>query len=193
MSSTFDPPQGGSPSNDADLFRRVRRGDVDAMNLVLSRHWVGVVEYALRFCSNRDAAEDIAQDVFIRVWRGAVRWKGTGSLKAFLYGIARNLARNEGRKWRQTKMLSLESIDHLPGATSSPADTTENAFAEAAYRRAVTGLPARRQEIFNLIREHGLTYQEIADALGISVQTVANQMSAALAQLRRELRRWLEP
>jgi RNA polymerase sigma-70 factor (ECF subfamily) len=117
-----------------------------------------------------------------------VVWKRVGSLKAFLYGVARNLARNRGRSWQHAHVISLEQVDaKLRATNSSPDEVVAEAELLGRLERAVAALSPRRQEIFTLVRVHGFSYEESAHVLGISVQTVANQMSSALAELRDRL------
>lgn len=171
-----------------DLIRGVQAGAAGSMNDLLRKYWPGVVEYVVRYVEHSDAAEDIAQELFLGLWQKKLTWKQEGSLRSFLYGVARNLARNQGRRWREVRVASLEKLNVDPIDTArSPSDTFVDRELQAHYERAVSGLPARRHEIFTLAREHGLSYQEVAEVMEISPQTVANQMSAALAYLRRTL------
>ena len=190
-------PRAAAPDDEA-LMRQVRGGDAEAMNELLRLYWGGVVEYAVRFVESRDQAEDIAQEVFLRVWQQALDWRGQGTLRSFLYGVARNHALNQGRRWREVRVASFDSRVVPLGAHPAPTPLElldrklEEAEVESHLRRAVAALPPRRQEIFTLARVHGLSYQEIAETLRLSPQTVANQMSRALADLRRTLRPLLE-
>src|SRR5262245_38195253 len=171
---------------EAELGARIRGGDTDAMNEALRRYWSGVVEYVMRHTDDLDEAKDVAQDAFLYLWQGRVVWKRVGSLKAFLYGVARNVARNRGRSWQHARVISLEQADTKLRASIDPSPDEVVAEAELLVRleRAVAALSPRRQEIFTLVRMHGLSYEECAHVLGISAQTVANQMSSALAELR---------
>jgi RNA polymerase sigma factor (sigma-70 family) len=171
---------------DAELGVRIRDGDTEAMNETLRRYWSGVVEYITRHTDDLDEAKDVAQEAFLYLWQGRVVWKRVGSLKAFLFGVARNVARNRGRSWQHARVISLEQADAKLRASSDPAPDEVVGEAEllARLESAVAALPPRRQEIFTLVRMHGLSYEESAQVLGISAQTVANQMSSALAELR---------
>lgn len=174
--------------DDVDLIRGVQDGVSGAMNDLLRKYWPGVVDYVVRYTEHDDAAEDIAQELFLGLWQKKLTWKRQGSLRSFLYGVARNLARNRGRRWREVRLASLEKLDvDFVDTARSPSETAAEHELQARYEQAVSSLPARRQEIFTLARMHGLSYQEIAEVLDISPQTVANQMSAALADLRRML------
>jgi len=174
---------------DIVLASNVRLGDAQSMNEILRRHWSGVVNYVSRFAEHWDAAQDLAQDTFLQLWRGDVTWRETGSLRAFLYGVARNLARNQGRRWRQVRGLSLLAVERAPESVArTPAEELDTRELYRAVAEAIRALPPRRQEVFILARVHGLSHTEIGQALGVSTQTVANHMSSALAELRRRLR-----
>ena len=194
-SSSPVPPLEGSPrshdsaSSDADLVARVRAGDECAMNELLRVHWSRVVDYVERLTQSRDLGQDIAQEVFLRLWQRSLMWRGSGSLQSFLLGAARNLTRNQKRRWREVRVDSFEShaIPSYAHDSPTPADHLRECEVELMFRAAVAALPPRRQEVFILARVHGLSHQEIAETMEISVQTVANQMSQALTELRRNL------
>lgn len=80
------------------------------MNELLRKYWPGVVEYVARYAEHYDAAEDIAQELFLRLWQKNLTWKQEGSLRSFLYGVAHNLARNQGRRWRSWTMCCRSSV-----------------------------------------------------------------------------------
>jgi RNA polymerase sigma-70 factor (ECF subfamily) len=177
---------GSAGLTDAELGTSIGAGNAEAMNEALRRYWPGVVEYVLRHTDDRDEAKDVAQDAFLHLWQGRVVWKRVGSLKSFLYGVARNLARNRGRSWQHARVISLERVDTKlrSSSDSAPDEVVAEAELLARLERAVAALSPRRQEVFTLVRMHGLSYEETAHVLGISAQTVANQMSSALAELR---------
>lgn len=173
---------------DAELASRVRLGDLESMDEIVRRHWRGVVDYSARFAEDLDSAKDLAQDTFLALWENTVGWKETGSLRAFLFGVARNFARNRGRRWREVRVLTLVGAPTDHGRrVRDPLEEVEGAEVRRLVEAAVAALPARRQEIFILARVHGLTHAEIAQTLRLSSQTVANQMGSALADLRRRL------
>ena len=162
-------------------------GDTASMDEVVRRHWRALVDYGSRFADDRDTAKDLAQDTLLALWEGKVIWKETGTLRSFLFGVARNLARNQGRKWREVRTLKL--VDAADTGETTPLDRLEENDLRRMISAAVAELPARRQEVFLLARVHGLTHAEISQTMKISIQTVANQMNAALADLRARLAR----
>lgn len=189
MTPATGPQPSMGPDRDLDLVQDVRAGDRAAMDEILRRYWVGVVEYASGFTPSPDEAEDVAQDTFLRFWMGEISWRQSGSLRSFLYGVARNVARNRGRRWHRARFVPLDTpiAGTVPNPGPPPDELASAAEVASLLETAVAALPPRRQEIFVLSRYHDLTHDEIARVLGISRQTVANQMSAALSELRRAL------
>ena len=173
--------------DDHDLMRRLAGGDETALAALLERHWARLVRYAFRLLGRWDAAEDAAQHAFVRLWAERRRWRG-GAPSALLHRIARNAALDVLRSPR-TRSVRVEAEELIDSARpDSDAEADELAEAAAA---AIDALPSRRREIFLLARESGLGYAEIAEVTGLARQTVANQMSLALRDLRASLRPYL--
>lgn len=168
-----------------DDLDAIRRGDPAALACVLERYWPPVVRYVRRLIEERDAAEDVAQEVFVRLWERREAWDRDGSLRALLFRLARNLAVDEIRRGSARRRAG----ERAPRATDPPTPYAclEREELARAVARAVDALPERRREVFVLVRYHGLSYRETADALALSPQTVANHLSLALADLRAAL------
>jgi RNA polymerase sigma-70 factor (ECF subfamily) len=167
---------------DARLLARLAGDDVDALDATLARFWSPLVRYLIGLLHSREAAEDIAQETFFRLWERRAGLRLDGSLRGFLYQVARNLAISEQRRTRTSERTASALLhEQLPFASIElPDDHLE-------LQRAVTALPERRREILLLHSVHGLSCKEIGRLLGIAPQTVANQYSAALATLRQAL------
>lgn len=185
------PPADANPeARDRRLMELALNGDAAALDGLVGEYWAPIAAYACRLLDgNLDAGKDVAQEVFLRIWQRRVRWRPTGSVRAFLYALARNLSFNQRRSTRvRTRAVSrVRAVLREWHRRPTPLELVEQAEARAAVERAIAGLPPRRREIFILVRVHGLSYREVAEILEISPQTVANQMSAALAELRRLL------
>jgi len=177
----------GEPSDrdDASLMAGVRGGSTAAFEHVLQRYWAALVRYAARQLGDVDLAKDVVQEVFIQVWCRRAEWQVSGSVKAYLYTVTRSLVIDEQRR-RKVRIRWAERTRHDDRiGPPTPVQLLGEAEARSAYERALGLLPARRREVFDLVHSRGLSHQEAAAIMGVSVQTVANQMSAALAHLRR--------
>jgi RNA polymerase sigma-70 factor (ECF subfamily) len=134
-------------------------------------------------------AEDRVQDALARLWARRHLLQEEGSLRALLYTMVRNGCLDEIR--RRTRREHLEGHIPSPTPTRTPWEDIHGAELQRAAAAAVARLPSRRGEVFRLVREEGLTYQEVARVLNLSAQTVANHMSLAMADLRTALRPFL--
>jgi RNA polymerase sigma-70 factor (ECF subfamily) len=173
-------------------MRRICDSDVSALDELLRCYWSPIVHYAERMLGGTDAAEDIAQQVFIQLWQRRSEWHFTGSVQSYLYRVARNLALNEQRHQSMRQRWSDRVRLRGQRRPVQPDQEVEGRELRTAVDAAIAALPERRREVFILARFQGLSYREIAEVMGISTQTVANQLSAALADLRNELAGFLD-
>ena len=178
--------------DDLALMSRLRADDVSALDELISRYWRPLILYVHEIVGAVDAAEDVVQEVFIRVWARRSEWRPSGSVRSFLYRIARNLALNERRAVRVRELWSHRQRAERAGASVTPLSLVETREVAERVRRAIAALPARQREILTLARFHGLSHQQIAEVLGISPNTVANHIRGAFASLRKALRPLLD-
>lgn len=182
-----EPSLAGAATAGVAMVERLAGGDETALEQLVSAYWWPLVRYAERIAGPADA-EDAVQSAFVRLWTRRHALDTTGSLRSLLYTMTRNAAIDECRRERRlaARASAAAELDLRCRPPTPLADTRE---AELACRaeEAVSGLPPRRQAVFRLVREHGLSYEEVAEVLDLAVQTVANHMSLALADLRRAL------
>jgi RNA polymerase sigma-70 factor, ECF subfamily len=179
--------------DDIGLMLLIRDDDSDAFGALLKSYWGPLVTYAARFLTDQSDAEDVVQETFIQVWKRRKEWVPSGSVSGYLYRITRNFALNALRQ-RQVRRRPEEALAEGTleyAMPSAPDEDFDSAQLRHEIETAVAALPDRRREVFVLSRYHGLTHREIAQAMDISVQTVSNQMTAALASLRTSLARFL--
>jgi len=179
------------PADDGELMHRIRASDARALEAAIQRYWAPLVAFAQRMLGWTDGAEDAVQDAFVSLWERRAGWQSSDSLRGLLYSIVRNQTLNEQRRRSvRVRWLAGERRARV-GFNPTPLDWLEEDELAVAVRQAIEALPARRREVFALARYHGLSYREIAATMGISSQTVANQMSAAMDELRGALRSFL--
>jgi RNA polymerase sigma-70 factor (ECF subfamily) len=155
----------------------------------MDAHWVALVRYAGSILSPPADPQDLVQNTFVRLWDRRQRLKAQGSMKALLYTMVRNASLDERRK--SLRREKAEGSVPPPPNRPTPYQDVQGAELQRAPAAAVGRLPAKRQEVFRLIREAGLSYQEVAQVLDLSPQTVANHMSLAMADLRVALKPYL--
>jgi RNA polymerase sigma-70 factor, ECF subfamily len=159
-------------------------GDPAALEELLEGFWEPLVRYATGFLQNSDDASDVVQDCFVRLWQGRNEWQGSGSGRAFLYRVVRNQALDELRKAGRRSRLAARARAVDPPRPPRPDELLAERELLAVIERAIADLPSRRREVFLLAHAHDLSYREIAEVLGISAQTAANQLCSALGSLR---------
>jgi RNA polymerase sigma-70 factor (ECF subfamily) len=176
--------------DERELLARLRGGDSTAFDAIFRANYSVLVRVAESMLHDRAAAEEIAQDVMLELWRRREHLDVTESVRGYMLQATRNRSLN----YLRHRAIERRSEPHLAeNATRVPlADAaTREAEVEAAIRSAVAELPDRCRAVFELSRVEGLKYTEIADRLGISVKTVEVQMGKALRLLRERLEPWL--
>ena len=174
------------------LMAAIRGGSSRALGRLMDLCWEDLVRYAGRQLGDVELARDVVQEAFIQVWERRRAWRPRGSARAYLYRIVRHRVIDEKRKrgvrrrWVERQQL----IDAPRPAT--PAEEFDAKVLADAFEAAVASLPERRREVFELVFQRGLGHAEAAAVLDISVQTVANQMSAALRSVRRAINESLD-
>lgn len=189
MPSTPDA-QAAQEGQEAPLLARLRAGDESAFDVVFRSHYGSLVGFAESLLHSREAAEDLAQDVMLELWRRREQLVLTDSLRSYLLRAVRNRAFNEIRRVKTAKRK--EPLVRADEATPAlGALRLEDEELDAAIAGAVDALPAPLRETFVMSRREGLKYQEIATRLGVSVKTVEARMGKALKELRDRLAAWL--
>ena len=181
------------PAGDAELVRRIRAGDERALEVVFKAHYAGMASFVQRFVRSADLAEELVQDVFLKLWSKREQLAEIETFRTYLFRAARNTALNYlrraklERRWREE-----QGTDADPPTTFAADDETVEQEVALAVQEAINKLPPRCREIFLLSRDGGLTYAEIARSLEISVKTVETQMGRALKSLRASLHHFRE-
>lgn len=137
--------------------------------------------YALHYMGDTETAEDIVQECFMKLWEKIQQGTEVGNRRAYLYMTVRNRCLDQLRK-KGLKTESLKPYDTY--GIIDDDDAVERAQTEARLWTAIDSLPPKCREVFILSKRDGLKYEEIADELGLSVNTVRNQISKALKMLK---------
>lgn len=175
---------------DRELLEKLRVGDEGAYDSVFRTWYPTLVRVAGALLHDMDAAEEVAQEVMLELWRRRHVMDAGLSLRAYLLRSVRNRSLNHLRhlKVRRDTESDVEALYDAPLAADQPIVAKELA---QAVKMALDELPPRCRQVFDLSRVHGLKYAEIAEALDISQKTVEAQMGKALRVLRERLAAWL--
>lgn len=167
----------------------LRQGLEAAFDAIFRTYYANLVGFADSILKDRGAAEDTAQDVMVELWRRRSSIVLQTSLRAYLFQATRNRALNHLRHRRVVARVTPADLT-MTQPSASDRGLLEGEIG-GRLREAVAALPERCREVFTLSRDRGLSYAEIAEALGISIKTVEGQMGKALKLLRAELAPWL--
>jgi RNA polymerase sigma-70 factor (ECF subfamily) len=172
------------------LLHRIQSGDEGAYDSAFRAWYPVLVRVAAALLHDTDAAEEVAQDVMVELWRRRHAMDADVSLSGYLLRSVRNRALNHLRHLRVRKQTEgdIQALYESPVGSDQPIVAKELA---TAAQQALAELPPRCREVFELSRVHGLKYSQIADALDISQKTVEAQMGKALRILRERLAPWL--
>jgi RNA polymerase sigma-70 factor, ECF subfamily len=178
---------------DAELLGRIRRGDEAALAALYDRYAGFVLTVALRIVGDRELAEEILQDTFLRCWHGVATYQpARGRVGGWLVGIARHRAIDLLRS--RSHQARLREGGVLAEATQGAApDATDLVLLRAAVTAALADLTAGQRHVVELAYYGGLTQTEIARQLGEPLGTVKTRTRAALDQLRAALRPYFAP
>jgi RNA polymerase sigma-70 factor (ECF subfamily) len=173
------------------LAEQIKQGDESAFEELFFRMQPNIFRFLYRFNSNREIAEDLTQETFIRFWQSREKLDSGLSPVAYLYRIARNLSLNYSRDEKSTEPIGA-ATDYLISFFTNPEKEFEDSCLVDDFQKAIMTLPKRCREVFILSRYHDMSYSEIAETLEIALQTVKNQMNKAIAILRKRLSDYLE-
>jgi RNA polymerase sigma-70 factor (ECF subfamily) len=179
-------------TDDRTLVQRVRAGDGEALRLLVERYQERV--FALVFGIVRDAheVEDVAQEVFLKVYTRIDAFDERSQFYTWLYRVAVNAAKDHVKKRVRRPAVPLDEADALPGPGEPPEAGAARSETVRSVRAAIGGLPVRYREVLTLRELEGLSYDEIAEVLGISIGTVESRLHRARARLKRKLQRTME-
>ena len=182
------------------LIERLRSGDDNAFGELVNSHWDKIYNRANSLLDNRQDAEEVAQDTFIRARKSISNFRGECSLSTWLFRIATNLAHNKHWYWWRRKRGSSVSLDCpvsegsettfaevIEGEDRNPADCAATAELLEILPAAMAAIPEKYSRILKLRNELDMSYDEIAEKTGLSVGTVKSRLSRAREFLRAEL------
>jgi RNA polymerase sigma-70 factor, ECF subfamily len=181
-----------APPDDAELMDCVRQGDESAFRRIVETHQRQILNLCFRFVANQQDAEEVAQDVFIHLFRSADTYQPTAKLSTYLYRIAVNLSLNRIRDKKRKRLFSLDALKwdkHIepPHPDGSPEQALERRELETQVRKALDSLPESQRTAVLLKRFEGLSYEEIADVTHSSVSAVESLLHRAKLSLRKKL------
>ncbi len=169
------------------LVSRLRNGNVDAFDRLFGIYSSKLYRFAFSLLKNKEDAEEIVQQVFLKVWEKRSNIDTTKSFKSYLFTISYNLIMDELRiRLRQKEYLKYLENFFDPDSLKSDQKAEYNIL-KSQIDQIIEELPERRKLIYKLSREKGLSHKEISEQLNISVKTVENQINLTLNIIKKHL------
>ena len=172
------------PLNYAELIKQLNKSCEQAFNTLFNQYIEPVTKYAYGICRNTDMANDVAQDVFVKVWDKRKTLDPERSFKYFLFVLTRNIIVSHFRKHSSYKKYRAHFQHVNSVADESLAHQINANELFSILKKAIETLPARRKTVFQLSRDERLTYREIGERLNISPRTVEVHIALALKNIR---------
>ncbi|MDG1363889.1 MAG: sigma-70 family RNA polymerase sigma factor [Akkermansiaceae bacterium] len=191
----------GDEGNEEDLalMAKAARGDEDAFAKIVAKHQHAVLGTVAKMTNQSSDTEDIAQQVFIRLWKSAERYQPTAKFTTFLFTITKNLVFNATRKKSGKNEYSFDALEGKwrqsiedKSSDSRPDKLIEQTELRQIIDQAISSLPEKQRLAVVLRRYEKMPYEEIAETLGISVPAVKSQLFRARTALRESLGKYLK-
>ncbi len=192
------PNYGADESSDAAIMLRVAAGDESGFNYLVEKHYRAMIHFLFRMVRNQAVAEELAQEVFLRVYRSRESYRAEAKFTTWLYRIATNLAVNHARDTkheRSAQTVYLDSPDEETGTTPDVADDEPNVEQNllrdermAAIKKHVMALPERQRMAVLMHKYQGMDYKQIGDVLKLSESATKSLLFRAYQTLRDKLK-----
>ncbi len=188
-------PKGRADIPDEELLSRVVGGDVEAFDEIVYRYKDRLFNFVYRFVGDRETAEDIVQETFLRVFRKRREYRALANFSTWIFTIAGNLAKSELRRRKRWRFLYIdrggedERKMELPDNSWRPDNVTQSALAEEMIQQAIDSLPPKYREVVILRDVQNMSYQEIAEIVGCPVGTVKSRVNRGRLRLQSKLRK----
>jgi len=187
---------------DNELVRRYLAGETRRFQELVERYESRMINFIQRSIGDRDRAQDLAQEVFVRVYRHIKRFDTSKKFSTWIYTIASNLAKNELRNRSRNPLVLFQTLtsswddDHRPlqfeDSSMRPDDLFRKRHLQELVERAAEELPEHHREVFILREIEGKTYEEIAEITNTQLGTVKSRLNRARNRFAQIIAPWLE-
>ena len=180
--------------SDMDILSLVSAGDVDAYGQIVGRYNGRLYNFIYRFVGDRETAEDIVQETFLRAFRKRKEYRAIANFSTWLFTIAGNLAKSELRRRKRWRLFSIDRDEEsdtgmdLPDVSALPDKVAESSLADVQIQQAIGSLPANYRQVILLRDVQGMSYQEIAEIVDCPVGTVKSRVNRARLKLQQKLK-----
>lgn len=181
-------------ASDEQLIAKFQQGDLSAFDQIVERYQGQLINFVGRLLNDRNAAEDIVQETFLRVYRNKHRYKEIARFSTWIYTIAGNLARTELRRRKIRNFFSIsqrgegEKDYEIPDTDIDVEKSVEGSLVKEMILREVMKLPVYFREVIILRDLQDLSYEEISQILNVPLGTVKSRVNRGRSQIQKRLR-----
>lgn len=173
------------PHSDLNLVRSLRKSDHDAFEKLFKRYGQKLFIFSLSYLKDADQAEEIVQEVFLKVWTNRFSLKTGTSFQSYLFTIAFNSIKKSFNRKAKENQFRLELVDQLDDGRDCVEYENNFQLVVAKLDGFINEMPERRKEVFIKRKQHGIPVKQIAEELGVSAKTVENQITEAMNYLKK--------
>ena len=184
---------------DEELLKQVNDGDTVAFDIIVKRYKLRLLNFVFRFVREREMAEELVQETFLRVFRERKNHARISNFSTWIFTIAGNLAKSELRRRKRWRFFSLdqqedeEGIEYeIPDESQLPDRLAHDRMIENAVHEAIDSLSLKYREAVILRDIQGFAYEEIAEIIGCPVGTVKSRVNRARLRLQEQLKDWMD-
>jgi RNA polymerase sigma-70 factor (ECF subfamily) len=177
-----------------DILSQVSAGNVDAYGKIVVRYNGRLYNFIYRFVGDRETAEDIVQETFLRAFRKRKEYRAIANFSTWLFTIAGNLAKSELRRRKRWRLFSIDRAEEtdtgmdLPDVSALPDRVAESSLADVQIQQAIASLPDNYRQVILLRDVQGMSYQEISEIVDCPVGTVKSRVNRARLKLQQKLK-----
>jgi RNA polymerase sigma-70 factor (ECF subfamily) len=174
-------------TSDQELIQLYLKGREDALELLIRKYLKPIYGYVFRFVQNQQDAEDLTQEIFLKMWRNLKKFKKGNSFKSWLFKIAKNTCFDFLRKKKRDLALNLENLDILADFAPSLIEELEKENWAEKIKKGIEKLPLKMQKVLDLYYNFGLNFREISEVLGEPVNTIKSRHRRAIYRLKKSI------
>lgn len=189
-----DSRSGHGEQSDMEVLAEVSAGDIDAYGKIVRRYQGRLYNFILRFVNDRETAEDIVQEAFLRAFGKREEYRAIANFSTWLFTIAANLAKSELRRRKRWRLFSLHRDEEsdtgmeLPDESKRPDRMAETSLTDVEIQNAIASLTDNYRQVILLRDVEGMSYYEISQVMKCPVGTVKSRVNRARLKLQQKLK-----
>lgn len=169
------------------LVSNLKKGDRKAFEQIFKKYAERIYYFSIKYLKLKEDAEEITQEVFVRLWNRRFDLKTELSFSSYLFMIAKNAVIDMLRKRQKESLFNEDINSNIESPLYEDNKSVEYKELNEIIQNSIKDLPVKRRQIYLLSRDEGLTYKQIAEKLDISIKTVESHMRLALQQLKKSV------